>query len=219
TERELESRLSAGVEMLMKPTGRRAEDASDFPIHFDHPVSLAVGKWLGSQFVRPHQSVALGAKDQEHGAATMMMRLGVASHRPISEVRDEAVTARFDLNDVVASAMSRSRPLIGPVSRGAPAQPIQSRRRVTNEIDLPKPFFHRGILREIVWLPGIAIRKLKVTALNKFFIVEKIEDQGRCRHGEKERGFRARVNEFAWRVQRPGSETAPPHVESAHSLS
>src|SRR5581483_11507903 len=107
--RELARFLIAGIEMLVEPAARRAEDAALAPVDLDALIGVAGLIGPNPRFRRPHERVALRAQDEQNRAALMEVRLVIASHRPLGNVADQRAAAHVEGSNLHAVALGLRR--------------------------------------------------------------------------------------------------------------
>ena len=91
SERELARRFFADVEVLVKPTAGRAQNAALAPAQLDDLIAAAGGVRLGSALFRPEQRISLRFQNHDHRSRAVVVRLVVKAAGPVGDVADESI--------------------------------------------------------------------------------------------------------------------------------
>src|SRR5262245_26704591 len=190
--RQLARFLLSRIKVLMKPSGRRAENTALTPVYSDDLITVAGLVWTYTRFLRPHQGVPFGAQDQQNRAPRMVVGLVIPPYRPLGEVTHQRTTSHVERGYAHAIALClggiHQRPTsIGdkvrlPVKKTALKLPIRCR-------------------YEIIGPPVKALVECMVATKHKRDVMEQVDHQRRAGHRQKNRWLSAAIDHSMPTVQ------------------
>src|SRR6266550_1608332 len=91
SERKLARGFFADVEVLVKPTAGRAQNAALAPAQLDDLIAAACRVRLRAALLRPEQRVSFRFQNHDHRAGAVVVRFVVTAAGPIGDVADESI--------------------------------------------------------------------------------------------------------------------------------
>src|SRR5579862_2457666 len=198
---QLPGGLGPSIEVLMEPAARRAVDAARSPVELHNLILAPVLVRAYASFLGPDQDVSLRAKNEQHCARAMVVRLVIAVRRPIGHVADERVARHLELRDLDARALHFLGVHHGPLDVG-------------DEVRLPQVgaarLGHKALVAhlEVAVLAGKAIAELEVGIEDELGIVEDVHHQWGIGYRHQPDRLIGAINEAVPAVERRGEHRA-----------
>src|SRR6266545_1365213 len=92
------------IEVLMKPSARRAINTCLFPFQLHHFFSSSARVRLKAEILGPHDDVAVTLETQENRAGPMIMRFLIAGGGPVRHMRDHRISRHLELRELYSGA-------------------------------------------------------------------------------------------------------------------
>src|SRR6516162_10844858 len=182
----------------MKPTRGRTENTAFAPIYFNDLIAIARFVWTYPGFLRPHEGVSFGAKDQKNRASRMKMRFVIASHRPFGEVTDQRAATHIERGNAHAVSFR-----LGGIHQRATG--------IGDKVRLPvkKPPLKLPIrCRHKIVSPAVeTLIECIIATKDKRDVVQQVNHQRRARHSQENSRLAAAIDHSVRAIKRSRKET------------